>query len=275
MAGMYEIVGFDEIIGGGSYPPHSTQGYARRRRRRHHHHIAGALPALIAGLSGGADVQDLVAGLEDEESSGADLISGLSSLIAGGEGDPAEALMAIAGLVAPDVKNQVIRQAMERSFAPRTIDVQSRAARAPRRLALNFRQLAVPINTTVDLPTRPQLPFRPERLFVQSDIAGNFEIVDIIIGNRSQFAQATPMSARIAAETSFGFDLHMDTAMVAMDLWIDDAQWGDADSAEILLSVLPPAGPSSRWRTGSSTVAPAASWMPWRRGHRRRSSVSM
>jgi hypothetical protein len=120
--------------------------------------------------------------------------------------------------MAPDVKSKVIRDAMVRNFAPRTIDVQSRVARAPRRLALNFRQLAVPINTTVDLPARPQLPFRPERLFVQSDIAGNFEIVDIIIGNRSQFAQATPMSARIAAETSFGFDLHMDTAMVAMDV---------------------------------------------------------
>jgi hypothetical protein len=38
------------------------------------------------------------------------------------------------------------------------------------------------------------------------------------LGNRSQFAQATPMSARIAAETSFGFDLHMDRAMVAMDV---------------------------------------------------------
>ncbi len=31
---------------------------------------------------------------------------------------------------------------------------------------------------------------------MQSDIAGNFELVDIIVGNRSQFAQATPMSAR-------------------------------------------------------------------------------
>ena len=218
MTGMYEIVGFDEIVGGGSYPPHSIQGAYGHRRRRHRHHAAGALPALIAGLSGGVDVHDLVAGLDEEEASGADLISGLGNLIAGGEADPAEALMAIAGLMAPDVKGKAIRDAMVRNFAPRTIDVQSRAARAPRRLALNFRQLAVPINTTVDLPTRPQLPFRPERLFVQSDIAGNFEIVDIIIGNRSQFAQATPMSARIAAETSFGFDLHMDTAMVAMDV---------------------------------------------------------
>src|SRR5258706_7188270 len=164
MTGMYEIVGFDEIIGGGSYPPHSVEGYRRRHRRRHHH-AAGALPALIAGLSGGLDVHDLVAGLEDEEASGADLISGLSGLgdlIAGA--DPAEQLMAIAGLMAPNVPNPVIRQAMERSFQPRTIDVQSRAARAPRRLALNFKRLAVtPGEGTVDLATRPQLPFRPER----------------------------------------------------------------------------------------------------------------
>jgi hypothetical protein len=200
MAGMYDIVGFDEIVGA-SFPPHSVQGYGRRRRR---HHAAGALPQLIAGLiAGGVDVNDLVSGEDDEfMSAGA---------------DPAEALLAIAGLTA-NAPAAAIKDAMERSFAPRTIDVQSRAARAPRRLALNFRSLGVPINTTVDLATRPQLPFRPERLFVQSDIAGNFEIVDVIIGNRSQFAQATPMSARIAAETSFGFDLHMDTAMVAMDV---------------------------------------------------------
>lgn len=197
MSGMYEIVGFDEIIG--SYPPHSVQGYGRRRRRHH----AGALPQLIAGLVAGDD--DVL------ESAGVDV----NDLISGA--DPAEALLAIAGLT-DNVGPAVLKQAMERSFAPRTIDVQSRAARAPRRLALNFRSLGVPIGTTVDLATRPQLPFRPERLFVQSDIAGNFEIVDIIIGNRSQFAQATPMSARIAAETSFGFDLHMDTAMVAMDV---------------------------------------------------------
>lgn len=197
MAGMYDIVGFDEITGG-SFPPHSVQGY---RRRRHHH--SGALPQLIAGLiAGGVDVNDLVSGDDDFMSAGA---------------DPAEALLAIAGLTA-NAGPAAMAQAMERSFSPRTIDVQSRAARAPRRLALNFRSLGVPINTTVDLATRPQLPFRPERLFVQSDIAGNFEIVDVIIGNRSQFAQATPMSARIAAETSFGFDLHMDTAMVAMDV---------------------------------------------------------
>jgi hypothetical protein len=127
-------------------------------------------------------------------------------------------MMAIAGL-APAVRDHVVRQAaMARSFQPRTIDVRSRAARAPRRLVLNFRQLNVQPGGAIDLPARPQLPFRPERLFVQSDIAGNFELVDIIVGNRSQFAQATPMSARIAAETSFGFDMHMDTAMVAMDV---------------------------------------------------------
>lgn len=202
-----EIVGFDEIIG--SFPPHSAQGYRRRRR-----HAAGA--ELIAGLmAAGADPDTfaLMAGAEP-----ADALMAIAGLDDDDEGGMLSGADLIAGLVAPKVKSNAVRQAMARSFAPRTIDVQSRAARAPRRLALNFRSLAVPIGTTTDLSTRPQLPFRPERLFVQSDIAGNFEIVDIIIGNRSQFAQATPMSARIAAETSFGFDLHMDTAMVAMDV---------------------------------------------------------
>lgn len=205
-----EIVGFDEIIG--SFPPHSAQGYRRRRR----HHSAGA--ELIAGLApliAGDPEFNFMAGADP-----ADALMAIAGLDDGGDDDMMGVSGAelIAGLIAPKVKANAVRQAMARSFSPRTIDVQSRSARSPRRLALNFRSLAVPVGTTTDLSTRPQLPFRPERLFVQSDIAGNFEIVDIIIGNRSQFAQATPMSARIAAETSFGFDLHMDTAMVAMDV---------------------------------------------------------
>ena len=182
-----------EIVGfdeiTGAYPPHSIEG---ARRRRH----------LIAG-----DIHDLIAG-------GA---------------DPAEQLLAIAGL-AEEQPSETIQAAMERSFSPRTISVASRPGRAARRLPLNFRYLAVPAATTVDISNRPQIPFRPERLFVQSDIAGNFEIVDIIVGNRSQFAQATPMSARIAAETSFGFDMHMDTGMVAMDVNLRVANITDAPS---------------------------------------------
>jgi len=230
---MYEIVGFDEIVGAaGAFPPHSTQGL------RHPHH------ALAAGLEPAVIGDEMYAG--DALISGADLIAGLAPPALMSGADPAEQLLAIAGLgggaapygypalspwspyhaamagltglTAPAVQDHAIRAAMMRNFAPRTIDVRSRAARAPRRLVLNFRSLGVAPNNTVDLPARPQLPFRPERLFVQSDIAGNFELVDIIVGNRSQFAQATPMSARIAAETSFGFDLHMDTAMVAMDV---------------------------------------------------------
>jgi hypothetical protein len=243
MAGMYEIVGFDELVGG-SYPPHSTQGY------RYPYSAAGD---LIAGddeaagdaMLSGLDAHSLIAGADPAEQLLA--IAGLSGLgmpqmaypmqpwgmgyppaAAAGQwpmaapmappGITPQQLMAIAGL-APAMRDHAVRQqAMSRSFQPRTIDVRSRAARAPRRLVLNFRQLNVPPGAAVDLPARPQLPFRPERLFVQSDIAGNFELVDIIVGNRSQFAQATPMSARIAAETSFGFDMHMDTAMVAMDV---------------------------------------------------------
>jgi hypothetical protein len=222
MAGMYEIVGFDEIVG--SYPPHSTEGLDPQ--------VIGdefAGDALISGdaFISGADPADhllAIAGLGGAMQPAYNPYAAAPTYNPYAAAQYAAAMgldpLTVAGLTAPKVPQKAVRQAMMRNFQPRTIDVRSRAARAPRRLVLNFRALAVQSGLTVDLPARPQLPFRPERLFVQSDIAGNFEIVDIIIGNRSQFAQATPMSARIAAETSFGFDLHMDTAMVAMDVML-------------------------------------------------------
>src|SRR5262245_59716996 len=81
MSGMYEIVGFDELVGG-SFPPHSTQGY----RCPYHPHLAAG--DLIAGsLESGED-----------EAAGDGMLTGLDahSLIAGA--DPVEQLLAIAGL---------------------------------------------------------------------------------------------------------------------------------------------------------------------------------
>ncbi len=81
MSGMYEIVGFDELVGG-SFPPHSTQGY----RYPYHPHLAAG--DLVAG--------GLIAG--EDEAAGDAMLTGLDahSLIAGA--DPAEQLLTIAGL---------------------------------------------------------------------------------------------------------------------------------------------------------------------------------
>src|SRR5258705_6687233 len=61
MAGMYEIVGFDELVGG-SFPPHSTQGY----RYPYHPHMAAG--DLVAGLIAG-----------DDEAAGDAMLTGLDA----------------------------------------------------------------------------------------------------------------------------------------------------------------------------------------------------
>ncbi|HTB77703.1 MAG TPA: protein kinase, partial [Polyangiaceae bacterium] len=54
-----------------------------------------------------------------------------------------------------------------------------------------------------------------------------------------------PREMRQQAFSAFAAILARLGAARPLVLWIDDAQWGDDDSAEILLSILPPAGPSS------------------------------
>jgi hypothetical protein len=57
--------------------------------------------------------------------------------------------------------------------------------------------------------------------------------------------EVDPREMRQQAFSAFAAILARLGAARPLVLWIDDAQWGDADSAEILLSVLPPAGPAS------------------------------
>lgn len=52
----------------------------------------------------------------------------------------------------------------------------------------------------VEITVRPQkVPFVGERIAVPDDVAPYFDILDIRVGNRSQFLQATPQSAALYA----------------------------------------------------------------------------
>lgn len=71
---------------------------------------------------------------------------------------------------------------------------------------------------TATITTRPQLPFRGNRLVVPSDIGGNFLIHDLKIGNRSQFVANGAVPARTFSEQGVGVSLSLDTAMVSQDV---------------------------------------------------------
>jgi len=77
---------------------------------------------------------------------------------------------------------------------------------------------AVPAGGFARITTRPQVPFRLDRLVVPSDLAGLFTIDDVKVGKNSQFAAEGSVPARIFQENAVGVCLKGDTAQVSMDV---------------------------------------------------------
>jgi hypothetical protein len=104
----------------------------------------------------------------------------------------------------------------------RAVARKCKAISGMRRFPLGFTRPLVPSNTTnanvVDIQVNPQLPFRGERLIIPSNVANSFEILDLKVGNRSQFVTASPVPAVVFAENGFGVALRMDAARVSQDI---------------------------------------------------------
>lgn len=72
----------------------------------------------------------------------------------------------------------------------------------------------------VTVTSRPQIVFRPERLVVPSDIAGQFSIIDVIIGKNPQNVANVAVPARVFDERGVGVRMAMDTAQISQDIAI-------------------------------------------------------
>ena len=77
---------------------------------------------------------------------------------------------------------------------------------------------AVAAGASTRITTRPQVPFRIDRLVVPSDLAGLFTIDDVKVGKNSQFAAEGAVPARIFQENGVGVCLKGDTAQISMDV---------------------------------------------------------
>lgn len=84
-----------------------------------------------------------------------------------------------------------------------------------RRMAIGFGPSALAASSAAtDISTLPQVVFRPERLFIPSDIAFDIVVVDVKIGNRSQLVAAGALPGAIFSEVSVDVFTHWDTAEV-------------------------------------------------------------
>ena len=97
--------------------------------------------------------------------------------------------------------------------------VQKKEPTRTRELVLGFDSVAnVAAGATVDVTSRPQVVFRPDRIVVPATIAPNFLIVDVRVGKNSQFTAAQPVPAEVFSQGGFQVGMKMDTAQISQDI---------------------------------------------------------
>lgn len=148
---------------------------------------------------------------------GMDLISGDYDVI-GQDDDIAELLAAASGEIPANLRNSVAEQALARGAAVVRYGGPTKAREYP----LGFDSGAlVAAGATAIVNSQPQVAFRTERLVIPSDIAGSFVVNDLLVGKNSQFANNTPVPARVFDEGAFGVRLKGDTAQVTMNVTLN------------------------------------------------------
>lgn len=154
--------------------------------------------------------------------------------------DPLQQLMAAAGATAPAGKNA----ALLRALAPQLANAKKRAALAAairRQKLAGFRPetfqysppdynkarivpmgfdsgVLIAPGATATITQRPQVPFRPARLMIPSDIAGAVLVSDFKVGNKSQLAANSSLPGRAFQEDATDSKLLLDTATPALDV---------------------------------------------------------
>lgn len=99
------------------------------------------------------------------------------------------------------------------------LQVGARPLQKARRMAIGFGPTALAASSpTTDVSTRPQVVFRPERLFIDSGIAFDIIVVDVKIGQRSQLVAAGALPGAIFSEVSVDVFTHWDTAEVGNEI---------------------------------------------------------
>lgn len=148
-----------------------------------------------------------------------------------GRGDELEALdrLAIMGADAggadPALLQQVIAQKLSQGSLLTRVDHPSKARDYV--LGLNS-TAAIAAGAPGTAVSFPQIVFRPERLVIPSDIAGQFLVNQIIVGKNPQQVSADPIPGRVFDERGVGVRLSMDTAQISQQITLNVTNIGGA-----------------------------------------------
>lgn len=109
-----------------------------------------------------------------------------------------------------------------RAMDPRAIAVRQQALSKRRRFPLGFVPTSVAGGgaTTATIPAAPQNLYRPERVTIPSDIAFDFGVQDLKVGNNSQLVSGGEVPGAIFTEVSVDNEVTFDTAEVGNQITI-------------------------------------------------------
>jgi hypothetical protein len=194
--------------------------------------MAGADPDLAALMSAASGANEL----DSLDALGMRGASGDLYAIMGADPVVGE-LMAVLGRHMPHAPKQHVARAAA-TLAPMirakvqqaSTLVQTEPFHKGREWVLGFGPVTVVAGTGTTIITSPQVVFRGERLIVPSDIAGQFQIDDIRVGNKSQLVSANSLPARTFDEQGVGVRLQMDTAQISQQIVLSVTNFGGADS---------------------------------------------
>ena len=99
-----------------------------------------------------------------------------------------------------------------------------------REYPIGFGPVVVAAGAIATVIQQPQIVFRGERLIVPSDIAGQFDFIQIIVGKNPQLAANGPIAARTFDEQSVGVRLRMDTCQISQQIVLQVQNVGGASA---------------------------------------------
>ena len=156
---------------------------------------------------------------------GDDILGAIGESLLIGEDDVLEALISGAGnteIVGDEggsaAGNPARQAAIKRVLANGAGAVIQNQLNRRRRFPIGFAVTSVGAGVSTTIPAAPQNLFRGERPVVPSDIAFDFGIADLKVGNQSQFAQQSEVPAVTFSEVSIDTQMTFDTAEVGNQL---------------------------------------------------------
>lgn len=130
---------------------------------------------------------------------------------------------------APQSASAAMQAAVAQKLVQQGLLVQNERPTRAREFPLGFESAAaIAPGAAATITSRPQIPFRAQRLVVPSDIAGSFSILDLRVGKNSQFTSAGAVPGRTFQENAVAVGLRCDTAQISQDVTLQVQNIGGA-----------------------------------------------